>query len=211
VNPGAVLTGSMLLAMPRLPGDDRLTLAVWATRKSACAARLWPPIEAATTSDFLSADTGASTPAGLAIADLIVCPPELATGGFAERLEAILRHYPGCAVAATELRGGECLVRSRGEAAIRFTVHHHGAETCSPALVGGAFAYGWLIAGRPLAALRLARLYAVPRGCPAWPRSRIQDHVMSISFDVRYGPAASESWESSRSRISSASGALIRE
>jgi hypothetical protein len=79
-----------------------------------------------------------------------------------------LRRYPGCAVAAAQVRRGECSVATRDGARRDVAVSGQGAAGAG-AFACAVFIHGWLAAGRSLALLRPARLYVSPGAADAWP------------------------------------------
>jgi hypothetical protein len=149
-----------LLAMGQPQVSDQLIQVEWTSGTSAGTARPWPLAKPVTMSLILPAYVGVSSSEQLGIADIIICSRELGSSGGAEFLRAILRRYPGCAVAAAELSSDECLVMTRCGAARKFTVHHEDAEAGWPTFLCAVFVHEWLAAGQPLAALVPAQLHA---------------------------------------------------
>jgi hypothetical protein len=118
-------------------------------------------------------------------------------------LHAVLASCPGCAVVAAGARDGECTVVTRtafhqNKLRLRVAVTPAG----SGALVCAIFVHAWLTAGWPPAAIDRARLVAVgwESGLMAGPVTR-----------VRVALYCELSGSSSRSEISSASGASMAE
>jgi hypothetical protein len=68
-----------------------------------------------------------------------------------------LRRYPGCAVAASWTRPGECSVATRDDGPRTLTASSPGSADAI-ALACAVFMYGWLAAGWPLSLLQPTRL-----------------------------------------------------
>lgn len=114
----------------------------------------------------------------LDIADVIAAGPACGAGA-----GALLRRYPGCAVAAVSPAPGQCrlTVRSGRQA----TLIVHGACGWPPvrsAVLCGVFAHAWLTAGLPLPALDGAVVELAPSVPAAWWRGLAQDGVVSVSL-----------------------------
>jgi hypothetical protein len=88
----------------------------------------------------------------LATADVIVAVDEAGSANLGDWL----RRYPGCAVAVSTAKPGECSVATRDGVLYPMTVS--GPQAVGP-LACAAFAYGWLAAGRSLELLRPAHLH----------------------------------------------------
>lgn len=196
------------LAVNRPPGGYCEILVEWAAEPNARSAGQQPRIGRPTVSDLVVAHAGRGAASWLQIADVIICPGQPSAPRSPGCLDAVFRHYPGCAVAAVDLGAGGCLAGTPGQAPIRLTVGHGGAVAGSCTLACAAFVHGWLVAGQSLAGLSPARLRVLssaPGGleCPA------PGAIASLRFGVTYQPEAPDLGASSRSRTSSASGAPI--
>jgi hypothetical protein len=149
----------------------------------------WEPDRPAACCDYLVAevadvaDVAGDGASRCDIADVIIwrsCPvPDVARA----QLSGVLRRYRGCAVAAVGAGSVACLIADRYGSTRSVAV---GGRDCPPGLCALAccsFAYGWLCAGWPLAALNPELRIAASRG---WAGSDglAQGVVVSCSLTV---------------------------
>jgi hypothetical protein len=162
--------------------DDVIVVTCWSAHDLAMGAA-WEPDWSAVCCDYLAAEVTWDGAGRCDIADVIfwgACP--VPTVGQAHLSDA-LRRYPGCAVAAAGAGCGACLVADRYGNVRPVAV---GGQSCPPslcALACGSFAYGWLCAGWPLAALNRQLRVAVSRG-PAERDGLAQGVAVSCSLTV---------------------------
>jgi hypothetical protein len=175
----------------------------------------WPPdiASAATccrcgcpamTAHVVAAAAG-SGPPWLEIADVIVCqgPPG------DPRLGAVLRHYPGCAVAAVSLSQEACVAVTRAGAPVRLALGGNRGEPGWGALLCAAFVHGWLSAGQPLAMLDRTRLELAGQASEMGWRDLAHGGMVSVSLAVACAPGTAGPSAACRCLISAASGAPI--
>ncbi|HET9894108.1 MAG TPA: hypothetical protein VFQ44_04185 [Streptosporangiaceae bacterium] len=197
-----------VLAMDHPPGGPGRILVEWAAEPKARSAWQRPRIGCQAVSDLVVAHAGRGAASLLQIADVIVCSGRLAAPTAPGCLRAAFRHYPGCAVAAVELGAGGCLAGTPGQAPIRLAVGQSGAPAGSCVRACAAFVHGWLAAGQSLASLRPVSL-RIPSSAAGGRECPSPDGIVTMSFGVAYEPEAPDLGASSRTCISSASGAPI--
>lgn len=171
-------------------------------------AAAWP----ATQCDVLVASAAQSAPALIEIADVIICPDRLRGPGPV----TMLRHYPGCLVAAVGLGGGACLVAARADQPARIVLAcgptdsptHSSADRNVSALLCALFAVSWITVGWPVHALDRTRLRLDDQTTPAGWRNLPYEGLISVSLAVPGGPQDAKPRADCRCLISAASGAL---
>lgn len=158
-----------------------------------------PPNQA----DVLVASAARSTPSLLESADVIICLDRLRGRGPV----TTLRHYPGCLVAAAGLGGGAALVAARAARPARITLSGGPRDRAISALLGALFAYGWMTAGWPVAALDQTCLRVHGRATAASWRDVPYEGLVSVSFPAPGVLSAAKPSSHCRCLISATSGA----
>jgi hypothetical protein len=104
------------------------------------------------TSDFVVAEVADGRAGALQLADVIVCHRDCSRQP--EWGSQMLRRWPGSVVVAARAGQRGCLVAVRGEARpVIFLASAWPGRMACPVLLSACAAYGWLLAGRPLASL----------------------------------------------------------
>jgi hypothetical protein len=135
--------------------------------------------------DLIAADAAAGEPGRPEIADVIFRSGVPSCAVPAAWLDETLIRYPGCAVAAVGLGGGECMVAVRGACqAFVLSVLAESGDSYRD-LACAAFVYGWLAAGWPLAALSSFRLEVASSVIAAGWRM-VRGPVAPLAFGVSY-------------------------
>jgi hypothetical protein len=119
-------------------------------------------VRPAVTGTLLAADGGAPV-RRLEAADVIVASGGSGCSGPGEWLD----RYPGCAVAVSWAKSGECSIATRNGVLRRLAVS--GQQGDGGALACGIFMHGWLAVGLPLSLLSPACLCVTPGTPVAWP------------------------------------------
>lgn len=157
----------------------------WPARDADRPVAHWACGRLAVAGDLIAADAAAGEPGRPEIADVIFRSGVPSCAVPAAWLDETLIRYPGCAVAAVGLNGGECMVKVRSACqAFVLSVLGESADSHRD-LACAAFVYGWLAAGWSLAALSPSQL-EVASGVIAAGRRMVWSPVTPLAFGVSY-------------------------